>query len=71
MTLQRGIPDDPTVRNIVELLGDSYHSAGIAWALEHVNHHLGGRCPIDLLDTVEGRKEVYRWARRLSEGMGS
>lgn len=62
------IPENPTVRDVIELVERSYWPAGVLCALKGRKRTLNGRRPIDLLDTVEGRREAYCWALALAEG---
>jgi hypothetical protein len=61
--------DKPTVRDVFEMLGQTYKPEGVFLALTSTNPHLEGRVPIDLLNTPAGRREVYGWALALAEGV--
>lgn len=61
-------PDAPTVRQVVEMVEQTYRPEGVLIVLKGANGNLEGRAPIDLLDTPEGRREAYGWALALAEG---
>jgi hypothetical protein len=64
-----GLPDDPTAAECIALLAQSYRPEGVAVVLRSRISTLGGVTPESLMDTADGRRQVYMWALGLAEGV--
>ena len=62
-------PKMPTAAECIAEIAKNYTLEGVAIVVKSRNRALGGETPEALMETVEGRRRVYAWARGLTEGV--
>lgn len=57
-----GIRRQPTVADCIDRIEQTYKPEALSVVLHGRPRSLRGRRPIDLLNTIDGRRELYEWA---------